>query len=125
MTPRLPRLAFLVVFIVVGITLVVNLPPLDEVGKTPTSDFVTFSLDHGETEIHRYLRQARHSEMRADHLRRLGSTDTDGYYRDALYYLDRARNVSEQRGSGSYQSHLLDRVQQRLHEKIARSRKDS
>lgn len=124
MTPRLPRLAFFVVFVIVAITLVVNLPPLEEVGKTPASDFVTFSLDHGETEIHRNLKKARHAEMRADHLRRQDSPEASGYYRDALYYLDRARNYAERRGSGSYINHLIDRTHERIHEKIALSRKD-
>ena len=119
MTPRLPRVAFFVVFVIVAVTLVVNLPPLEEVGKTPTSEFVTFSMDHGETEIHRNLRKARHAEMRADYLSRHGSGDAIGYYRDALYYVDRARSLAERRGSGSYINSLLDRAHRRIHEKIA------
>lgn len=125
MTPRLTRVAFVILLLIVATTLVVNLPPLEEVGKTPSSEFVTFSMDHGETEIHRKLKDARHAELRGDSLRRKDSSDADGYYRDSLYYLERAQRLARRRGSGSYIDDLIEESQVRVHRKIARTRRQN
>lgn len=121
MARRLTRVAFIALLLVVAACLVINLPPLEEVGKTPSSEFVTFSIDHGETEIHRNLKKARHAELYGDRLRGSANREARGYYRDSLHFFNQAGSYASRRGSGSYLDDLIEESQVRLHRKISRT----
>ncbi|MFB6226766.1 MAG: hypothetical protein ABEH89_00380 [bacterium] len=119
MTRRLSRIIYIVLLLVVAVTLIVNLPPLEKIGRTPTSEFVTFSLNHWVTEVHRNLKKARHAELRGDNKNRTNGPDSKRYYRNSLYYYAEAEKYAKRRGEGSYLNDLIQRAQSRVHKKLA------
>lgn len=121
-TSNLVRKAFVVLVVLVGLLLMVNLPPADEVRSRPSSKLVRFSVDHRVTAVHRNLRQARHAESMGDSDARTPGGSSVEHFEEALGHLRRAGELSHEYRSGGYLPKLVRDSVVRVQRKLKESR---
>lgn len=116
---RPSRIAFYVILVVVGAFLALYVPEPDDVGSTPTSEWMTFSSDRSATAIRRNLRRAHHAEAEANRLRRRGSRQARRHYRRALDHYERAaRYLLRHRSRGGYLQQMTRRGRRRIRARL-------
>lgn len=122
MTPqRLSRGAFIVILIIVGVWLLFNLPPVEEVGTTPSSEFITFAIHPWVTETHRKIKRAKQAEAHGDSLREISNRKSKRKYGLALKYLKQAEKSSKRYPPGGYIKDLIDKSLSRIKAKIRKN----
>lgn len=118
MARRLSRISFYVIVIIVGFWLILSMMEVKKVGVTPSSELLSFSVDHSTTELHRYRHTAINYERRADELRQRGNLRANQLYRQAHnHYVKAGRFAVRRPVDGHLQRSLarsIDRVESRI-----------
>lgn len=115
---HLIRKAFIVLVGLVGLLLIVNLPPAEEIGTSPTSPLVSFSVDHRVTTVHKNLKKGHHAEILGDSAVGTSGRAPAEHFRLALEHFRRAGELSERYKSGGYLTKLVRDAVTRVESKL-------
>jgi hypothetical protein len=120
----LTKWAFLALVLLVGGLLLYHLPPVDQVGQTPSSEMVAFELNRSVTELHRNLNHGFMVERRGDALGANSRSAAVKKYQLAVQYFQQAKKIMGGSRTSGYADRLVVRSLARLQAKIENYRTD-